>query len=172
MPAGLSPLRPREFFGRAWTGHGEWRLAPWLHWLPGRERLDFRSFTTWLTDAVWIVHDTTTWEDGRVERRDFLATQIGPDVIRFTGADMTGGSEIRLTEDGFRFAPYLISATLPVLPVPVLVRCRDVSCIESKGELVNTIDVSFLGLPLGRQVLRLRPDDDHPGSEDAAPPNR
>jgi hypothetical protein len=119
----------------------------------------FRSFTTWLTDELWLVHDTTTWEDGRIERRDFLATLIAPDRIRLTGPEMPGGSEIRLAADGFTFSPYLVSAVVPILPIPVLVRCDDASRLESSGELVNTVDVSLLGLALGRQVIRLRPEE-------------
>lgn len=61
----LTPARPREFFGRLGSGEGEWTPHRWLSWLPGPRRLRFRSFTTWLTDDVWLVHDTTTWEDGR-----------------------------------------------------------------------------------------------------------
>jgi hypothetical protein len=155
---GLTPLRPREFFGRPWSGDGEWKLRPWLAWLPGPRRFRFRSFTTWLTDEVWVVHDTTTWEDGRVERRDFLATLVAPDRIRFTGAEMPGGSEIRLAADGFGFSPYLISAAVPILPVPVLVRCHDSCRVETSGELVDTIDISLLGLPLGREIMWLRPE--------------
>lgn len=116
----------------------------------------FRSFTTWLTDETWLVHDTTTWEDGRVERRDFLATLTAPDRVRLTGPEMPGGTEIRLAADGFVFSPYLVSAVVPNLPIPVLVRCRDSAGLEPGGELVNTIEVSLLGLALGRQVVRLR----------------
>lgn len=118
----------------------------------------FRSFTTWLTDETWLVHDTTTWEDGRIERRDFLATLIAPDRVRLTGAEMPGGTEIRLAADGFVFSPYLISAVVPILPIPVLVRCEDSSRLEPTGELVNTVDISLLGLALGRQLIRLRPE--------------
>jgi ribosomal protein S18 acetylase RimI-like enzyme len=157
-PLELTPLHVREFFGRPWSGEGEWKPRPWLAWLPGPRRLRFRSFTTWLTDEVWLVHDTTTWADGRIERRDFLATLIAPDRIRFTGAQMPGGCEIQLAADGFSFSPYVITAALPVLPVPVLVRCVDRCRLEAGGELVDTIDVSFLSLPLGRQVVRLRPE--------------
>jgi hypothetical protein len=155
-PRSLTPARPREFFRRPWSGRGEWRARRWLSWLPGPRLMRFRSFTTWLTDEVWLVHDTTTWDDGRVERRDFLATLTAPDRIRLTGTDMPGGAEIRLAEDGFVFSPYLISAVVPVLPTPVLVRCHDTSRLDPSGELVNTIEVSLLGLALGRQVVRLR----------------
>jgi hypothetical protein len=152
----LSPLRPREFFERPWSGDGEWTPRRWLVWLPTPRRLRFRSATTWLTDEAWLVHDTTTWEDGRVERRDFLATLIAPDRIRLTGAELPGGSEIRLAADGYTFSPYLITVAVPFLPVPLLLRCRDSCRLEASGGLVDTIDVSLLGIPLGRQVMRLR----------------
>jgi hypothetical protein len=154
----LTPLRPREFFGRPWSGHGEWKPRRWLRWLPGPRRLRFRSFTTWLSDELWLVHDTTTWEDGRVERRDFMATLIAQDRIRFTGPDMPGGSEIRLSADGFAFSPYLVSAAVPFFPLPVLLRCHDACRLQASGDLVDTIDISLLGLPLGRQVMSLRPE--------------
>ena len=63
-PDELSPLRPREFFGRPWAGEGEWILRRGLVWLPGPRRLRFRSTASWLSDDLWLVHDETTWEDG------------------------------------------------------------------------------------------------------------
>jgi hypothetical protein len=36
---------------------GEWTPRPWLCWLPGPRRFRFRSFTSWLTDELWLVHD-------------------------------------------------------------------------------------------------------------------
>ena len=104
------------------------------------------------------MHDTTTWEDGRTERRDFLAALIAPDRIRLTGADMPGGSEIHLEADRFSFSPYLATAAVPFFPVPVLLRCHDTCRLEASGELVDTIDISLLGLALGRQVMWLRPE--------------
>jgi hypothetical protein len=154
----LTPLQPREFFGRPWSGHGEWSPRRWLGWLPGPRRLRFRSFTTSLTDTTWLVHDTTLWEDGRAEQRDFLATLVAPDRIRLTGAEMPGGCEIRLRADGFDFSPYLGSVALPFLPFSMLVRCYDTCRLEADGELVDTIDISLLGIPLGQQVMRLRPE--------------
>jgi hypothetical protein len=88
---GLTPLQPREFFGTPWSGEGGWTPRPWLCWLPGPRRFRFRSFTSWLTDELWLVHDTTIWEDGREERRDGLARLVAADRIRFTYDDMPGG---------------------------------------------------------------------------------
>lgn len=147
----LTPLRPREFFGRPWSGQGEWRPPLWLRWLPGPRRLRFRSFTTWLTDELSLVHDTTTWEDGRVKRRDFLATLVAPDRIRLQAPRCRAAARYALT-----FSPHLISPAVPLLPVRVLLRCRDTCRLDPNGELVDTIDISLLGLPFGRQVVRLR----------------
>jgi hypothetical protein len=156
-PPHLTPLRVREFFGRAWVGEGTWAPRRWLAWLPAPRKFRFRTSTTWLSDEAWLGHDTTRWEDGRVEHRDFLATLLGPDRIRFTGAEMPGGSEIRLWADGFSFSPYLISVAMPLLPVALVVRCSDVCRVEGGAVLVDTIEVRFLGIPLGRQTMRLRP---------------
>ncbi len=111
-----------------------------------------------MTDELWLVHDETRWEDGRVDRRDGRARLVAPDRIRFTYDDMPGGTEIRLRADGFDFAPYRMAVAFPLLPVPVLVDCRDSNRVEASGELVDTIDVSILGVPLGRQTMRLRPE--------------
>jgi len=114
----LSPLRPREFFAQNWSGEGEWTPRRALRRLPGPRRLRFETSTTWLTDELWVVHDTTTWEDGGVERRDGIATLIAPDRIRFTYDDMPGGTEITLRADGFDLAPYTMLIARPPLPVP------------------------------------------------------
>jgi hypothetical protein len=155
-----TPLEPREFFGRPWSGTGEWRPRRAVAWLAPPRRLSFRSSATWLTEELWLVHDETRWEDGRVERRDGVARLVAPDRISFTYDDMPGGTEIRLREDGFDFTPYLMTVTLPVLPVAILLRCVDTCMLEPTGDLVDTVEVSLLGVRLGRQTMRLRPGDD------------
>jgi hypothetical protein len=155
---GLTPLEPREFFAVPWSGEGEW-IARWLPWLPGRaRRFRFTTTTTWLNDDVWLVHDTTTWEDGHVEHRDGTARLIAPDRIRLTYDDMPGGTELRLRGDGFSFSPYQMLITAPPLPTPVLVRARD-DCRwdATNGELTDTIELRLLGIPIGRLVIHTRP---------------
>jgi hypothetical protein len=158
----LTPLQPREFFGTPWSGEGEWTPRPWLCWLPGPRRFRFRSFTSWLTDELWLVHDTTIWEDGREERRDGLARLVAADRIRFTYDDMPGGTEIQLYTDGFAFAPYRMLVVIPFLPIPLQILAHD-SCSwdAASHELRDTINVSLIGLPPGRQVTRLRPEPGH-----------
>jgi hypothetical protein len=105
------------------------------------------------------VHDTTTWEDGLEERRDGTARLVAADRIRLTYDDMVGGTEIRLRADGFSFAPYRMLVASPLLPVPVQVRAQDTCHWDaSAGELDDTIELRLMALPLGRLLIRLRPD--------------
>jgi hypothetical protein len=152
-----TPLEPREFFGRPWFGAGAWIPRRWLRWLPGPRRFQFHSCTSWITDALWLVHDTTTWEDGLVERRDGTARLLAPDRIRLTYDDMLGGTEMRLHADGFSFSPYQMLVAGPLLPVPIVVRARDTCSWDPVAEeLHDTIELRLLGIPLGRLDMRLR----------------
>jgi hypothetical protein len=110
------------------------------------------------------VHDTTTWENGLVERRDGTATLLAGDRIRLTYDDMPGGTEIQLRPDGFTFSPYRMLVTNPILPVPVQLRVRD-SCRwdPSTHELHDTIELWLIAVPLGRLTMRLRPDSAQQG---------
>ena len=155
----LNPLRPAEFFRTPWAGAGEWRPRPWVRWAAGPASFRFESSATWLTDEVWLVHDTTSWDDGRVERRDGTARLVAPDRIRLSYDDMPGGTELRLREDGFTFDPYAMLVAVPLVPVAVVLQARDECRWDgSARELTDTIDLSVLGLPLGRQQMRLHPE--------------
>src|SRR4051812_38262252 len=78
----LSPLRPREFFSRPWSGAGE--LVPRL--LPARRtrRFRFRSECEFLHDEEWIVHDAMQFEDGETSVRTMRARLVAPDRIEAT----------------------------------------------------------------------------------------
>jgi hypothetical protein len=147
----LTPLRPREFFARSWVGEGEWIPRPWIGWLPGPRCFQFRSFTSWINDELWLVHDTTSWEDGLVERRDGTARLVAGDRIRLTYDDMLGGTELQLHADGFEFSPYRMLVANPILPIPVQIRAQD-TCRwnPSTAELHDTIELRLTVLPLGR----------------------
>jgi hypothetical protein len=157
---GLTPLEPRQFFAARWSGEGEWIAPRWLPRVAGRgRRYQFTSATTWLTEEAWLVHDTTRWEDGRVEHRDGTARLLSHDRIRLTYDDMLGGTELRLRADGFSFSPYTMLIDAPPLPIPIIVHARD-SCRwdSTQGELTDTIELRVLGVALGRLVMRTRPD--------------
>lgn len=150
-----TPLEPQRFFAAAWEGEGEFEPARWLARLPVPRRLRFRSFTTMLSDDFWVVHDETRWDDGRVDRRDGLCRRLGPDRLRLTYDDMLGGTEVRLHERGYDLLPYTLLAPMAPLPFRVPVRCRDTCSLTSDGTLVDIIEMSVLGVPIGRQVMRL-----------------
>jgi hypothetical protein len=156
----LTPLEPRAFFAVPWSGEGEWMAPRWLPWLSGRGRsFQFSSTTTWLSDEVWLLHDTTIWEDGRVEHRDGTARLLAPDRVALTYDDMLGGTELHLRADGFSFDPYDMLIAVPVLPIPLVVRIRDNCRWDSAdGELSDNIEMRLLGISVGRLVMHSRPD--------------
>ncbi len=89
----LSPLRPREFFSRPWSGAGE--FVPKL--LPNRRsrRFRFRSECEFVSDEEWIVHDTTQFEDGESSLRTMRARLISPDRIETTADTLVVISLVR-----------------------------------------------------------------------------
>ncbi|HJS92648.1 MAG TPA: hypothetical protein VJ741_00190 [Solirubrobacteraceae bacterium] len=155
----LTPLRPREFFALTWSGEGEWIAAAWLRRLARRPRnFSFTTATTFLTDEVWLVHDTLTWENGRAENRSGLARLIAPDRVSLRYDDMLGGTDLWLRPDGFTFSPYQIMAAMPPLPFPLVIGAEDACEWDAtSGELTDTLRLRLFGVPIGRMVMRLRP---------------
>jgi hypothetical protein len=155
----LTPLRPREFFALTWSGEGEWIAARWLRRLARRpRRFSFITATTWLTDEVWLVHDTLTWENGRTENRSGLAQLIAPDRIGLRYDDMLGGTDLWLRSDGFTFTPYQIMAAMPPLPFPLVVGAEDACAWDAaSGKLTDTLRLRLYGVSIGRMVMCLRP---------------
>lgn len=87
-----------------------------------------------------------------------MARLLAPDRFRLTYQSMPGGSEIHLREDGFEATPYSLIVALHPLPFSVTVQCADVCRLRPSGELVDVIDVSLLGVRLGRITITLRPE--------------
>jgi hypothetical protein len=98
-----------------------------------------------------------------LQPREFFGTRlVAADRIRLTYDDMPGGTEIQLYTDGFAFAPYRMLVVIPFLPIPLQILAHDSCSWDSAShELRDTINVSLIGLPLGRQVTRLRPEPGH-----------
>jgi hypothetical protein len=146
-PGPLIPMRPRAFFGRAWSGRGELAFWPPGLW-PGRG-FDFRREITWASDEVWLVRDTVRFDDGDVEVRDFVARLAGPERVHITGDNLPGGADMLLSEDGYRMTPYRFA--VPVGPLTFALRARDeVRPAGADGTLEWTIRFSWLGLPAAR----------------------
>ena len=151
-----TPLEPREFFRPAWSGTGQWTPRRLIAPFAPAKRFAFRTFTTFLSDELWLIHDETAWEDGRVERRDGTGLLVAPDRIRLTYDGMPGGTEITLRADGFAADPYSLSVDLHPLPLSMTVRCADSCTLTPDRELVDVIDVSLLGVRLGQVRMSLR----------------
>lgn len=156
----LSPLRPREFFSRPWSGAGE--FVPKL--LPSRRsrRFRFRSECEFMSDEEWIVHDTMEFEDGESSLRTMRARLISPDRIETTADDMPGGTEVQLEKRGFSFRPYLLK--VPVGRMRLGMRCHDRCGLDEAGVLHDEIDMRFMGLPVGRITMRLTVEDEAPAA--------
>jgi len=72
---------------------------------------------------------------------------------------MPGGTEVQLHAEGFVFLPHRMLVLIPFLPVPLQILAHDTCRWDAaREELQDTIDVSLIGLPLGRQVMTLRPE--------------
>src|SRR5687768_7584813 len=53
----ITPLQPRAFFRGVWRGEGELIPNPMLRLMVPRERFQFSSEATWLSDTIWVVED-------------------------------------------------------------------------------------------------------------------
>ena len=152
----LSPLRPREFFARAWSGSGE--FVPRVGGARRARSFRFRSECEFLSDDEWIVRDTTEFEDGAKSVRTMHAELVAADRIKTTADDMPGGTELRLEERGFRFRPYVLK--VPLGPIRIRVRCRDRCWLDGDGVLHDEIEMRFMGAPVGRITMQLSRDNE------------
>lgn len=150
----LSNVPARDFFGREWTGEGEIVYRPAFLWRIVRQRFRVHRTTTWLSEGVWLVEDRATFDDARVYEQRRLCELETPDKLRVTAGDLPDGAVFDLTEEGYRLEPYTLLA--PLGPVGVLLRCRDRHQMNGSGELIDTIDVRCLGLPVARIEVRAR----------------
>lgn len=155
-PAAVQPLDLREVFARPWSGPVTLWRPWWLRWLPLAKPVRFRTEvvdphlaeTTGLT-----VQDTMTFANGKSWERTMTARLVAPGRWTITAEDMPGGAEQTVSADGFAFTPFTILA--PVLgPLRVRLRCTDEIELVG-GALVDTSEMRFLGVRVGRMVMRL-----------------
>jgi hypothetical protein len=150
-----TPMPPREFFRRAWSGEGEVVFFPGLLWRRYPLRFRCRREATFLTDDVWYYDDQVFMGDGRVEARRRFCQLVTPDRIHVTADDMPDGADVALDDRGFEIAPFWL--TVPIGPLRWPLRCREQSRFESDGTFVETFHLRSFGLPAGRMTFRVRP---------------
>jgi hypothetical protein len=157
----LIPMRPRDFFGRAWSGHGELTFWPPFLWRRAPRRFRFDREVEWVTDEVWLVEDRVAYADGEVERWRMVAQLAGPDRVHVMGDRVPGGADLLLEEDGYRMAPYRFTVT--VGPLRFGLRMRDHVRPSGPGRALEwRIRFTWLGLPVARLVGVVSPVGDDP----------
>jgi hypothetical protein len=162
-----TPLRPRDFFGRAWAGDGELVFWPRPLWRRFPRRFSFTRRSVFLSDEVWIVEDEARIGGAWSYRRRFYCEFPDASRIVVTAGDLPDGGEVLLGEDGYRIAPYRF--TYRFGPLRVTVRCFDQATVAPDGTLIDTVRVRWHGLPVAWATARgrLAPDD---GGGGTAPP--
>jgi hypothetical protein len=153
-PPPPTPLRPRDFFGRDWTGEGEFTLRPLWLWRGRPQRFTFGRTATWLSDEAWTFEDRASFANGWSERRIRFCRFESPREVSVISEDLLGGATVLFDDDGYRILPFRM--LLPFGPLPLSVRCRDSAVIDDDGMLIETIEASFAGIPVARAVLRAR----------------
>jgi hypothetical protein len=158
-PSHLIPLRPRDFLARSWTGEGVLLLRPLFLGRRLARPFGARRQATWISEGVWRVDDEADFGGGRVQRRVMFCEFVADDHVRITAGDLPDGADVWLEEGGYRTSSFRVN--FPIGPVPVLLRCHDLSYVESDGTFVNAIEARslVLGIPLARVVFRVRPVD-------------
>jgi MFS family permease len=149
------PVRPRDFFGRAWEGDGQLVAQPVFLWRRLPRRLHFRREIRWLSDDAWIVEDTNTFASGYVLARRMVCSTDGDGRIQVTAGDMPDGAVLELAEGGYRVKPYRYA--FAVGPLRFTFTCHDRVEELPDGSLDWTIDYRWHGLPASRLSGRVRP---------------
>jgi hypothetical protein len=159
-PGVLVPVRPRDFFGRAWAGRGAVTLYPGFVWRRFPLRVEFRREARAIGDDSWAFTDTTTFANGQSFVRRMIFLMEDPDRVQVIAEDMPGGAELVLTEGGFRLRPY--RWTYPLGPVGITFTCHDRVREVGDGSLDWTISFRWHGIPTGQISGRVRPVDRTP----------
>lgn len=154
---GEAPLDPRELFSRPWAGPVTVVRPRWLRWLPVASSFQFHTEISDVDAAETtglVVHDTTTFPNGRTWERTMIARLIAPGQWKVSARDMPGGAEQRFSSDGFQFTPYTVLA--PVFgPIRLPLRCNDEIRLVGETSMVDTVEMRFLGVHVGTATIRL-----------------
>jgi hypothetical protein len=153
-PSALTPMSPREFFEGAWSGPGELVLWPFFLWRRFPLRFDARRAFTWSSEDTWLMDDEAVFRRGWVEKRRRFFHLVEPDRIHVTADDAPEGMDMLLEEGGYRLTPYKF--VVKVGPVPFALRCREAHRLEEDGTLVDTMRLTWHGLPSARITIRAR----------------
>ena len=155
-----APLRPRDFFGSAWSGDGVALGFPAFLWRPFAPRFKLRRKTSWLSEDLALVRDRAVLPNGHVEERLRYARMVDASHIHVSADDMPDGAEVTIDEQGYRIAPYRVLA--PIGPARFMLKARDEARVDANGTLFYVVRLSWHGLPVARLEMRARPVDTSP----------
>ena len=157
-PSPLAQMRPRDFFGRSWSGDGEVVLRP--AWLGRRAPLRFRATRTarWLNDDAWVFEDTAAFDNGYTEQRRVFCEFVTPERVEVVAGHLPDGTAADFEPGGYRIHPYRLA--VPLGPIVVPLWCRDRHDFDADGTLRDVIDLMIGPLRIGRVTMRVRPDED------------
>jgi hypothetical protein len=123
-----------------------WRRFP-MRFTAARELVSY-------SDDLFVFHDRAQFEGGYVHDERRYCRMPRGDRIEVTSADLPEGAVVRLEEGGYRIEPYWLQAR--VGPLAFNLESRDQHRIDG-DTLIDTIDLRWLGLPVGRMVIRMEP---------------
>jgi len=155
----VTPLQPKQFFSRIWSGEGELIPHRLLRWLVAKERISFGSTPLWLSETVWMVNESFAFSSTGTISRTMFVQLVAPDRLHVTADDMPLGSDISLSENGFQFAPYYIRSYYRGLPITL--RCLDDNVIHADGTIHDTIEMFFFRFHVATMYLTVHRDVDN-----------
>jgi hypothetical protein len=147
----VTPLQYKEFFAGIWRGEGELVPYPLLRWVVRKETITFESRTIWLSDTVWMLKESFVFSSTGTISRTMFVQLLAPDRLHVTADDMPLGSDITLSQNGFRFSTYYIR--LRHRGMPITLQCLDDNVIQPDGTIRDTIKMYFFGLRVATMNL-------------------
>jgi Protein of unknown function (DUF998) len=156
-PSPPAPMRPRDFFGRSWSGDGEVVLRP--DWLGRRLPLRFlaKRSARWLTDDAWVFDDAITFANGYEDRWRVFCEFVTPERVEVVGSRLPDGTALDFEPEGYRIHPYRL--VVPLGPIVVPFWCRDRHHVDGDGTLHDNVDLMAGPLRVGRVTIRVRPEE-------------
>jgi hypothetical protein len=151
----LIPMRARDFFHGSWDARGELVMKPEWVWRRLAQPVHIRRRSVPVGDEIWKVEDVTELGDGRVMVRRYYCELVGEDRVHVTGDDLPDGAELQLEEGGYRIAPYRVA--VPVGPARFTVLCRDSATALPDGGVKDTIEMSWLRIPVAPLSADVQP---------------
>jgi hypothetical protein len=148
-----APERPPPFFEGTWAGEGQIVGRGPLRWLVPREPYEISTRFERLSPSVWVVRDDLRFRRGGGMRRTMFLERIAPNRYHVTADDMPLGSDVEVTDGGYRYAPYWSWASLRGRRW--FVRVHEEGTF-SPDRIEARMRVRWRGIPVSRNDLVLR----------------